>query len=122
MKKNLLTLGVTAALTFGLSCSRPVDGKNQRIKSEGRDHALAMGMMFINANVPKGGRVGFIADNMVPVATKDAKGTIDSSGTAYFSSNIVGSMLMRVYPELFPTERMVRKHWPTFKQIDPILT
>lgn len=96
-------------------------GKNQRLRCEGRDHSLAMGMMFINANVPKGGRVGYVSDNLVPMATRDASGNIDPMGSAYTSDNIVGSMLMRVYPELFPTERMVRKHWSAFKEIAPIL-
>jgi hypothetical protein len=97
-------------------------GATKTIAAPGRDHALCMGMMFINANVPKAGRVGFVGSNMVPQATKDAKGTIDPSGLPYTSDAIVGSMLMRVYPDLFPTERMVRKHWPTFKEIDPILS
>lgn len=97
------------------------DGKNVRIRAEGRDHSLAMGMMFIHANVPKGGRIGAIADNMVPVPTKDAKGTIDKDSSPYYSADMVGSMLMRVFPELFPTERMVRKHWPAFKEINHIL-
>ncbi len=96
-------------------------GKSQRLKAQGRDHSLAMGMMFINPGVPKGGRVGMIGENMVPLATKDARGTILSEGTAYTSENMVGSMLMRIFPELFPTERMVRKHWPAFKEIAPIL-
>ncbi|RYE32184.1 MAG: hypothetical protein EOP48_31135 [Sphingobacteriales bacterium] len=58
---------------------------------------------------------------MVPQATKDSKGTVEASGIAYTSENIVGSMLMRVFDDIFPTERMVRKHWPTFKVIDPLL-
>ncbi len=98
------------------------NGKNQNLRCEGRDHSLAMGMMFINANVPKGGRIGYISDNQVPLATKDTHGNIDPSASAYTSDNMVGSMLMRVYPELFPTERMVRKHWPAFKEIAPILS
>lgn len=97
------------------------NGKNQTIKASGRDHSLAMGMMFINASVPKAGRIGMITDNMVPVATKDAKGTIDGSLAPYTAENIVGTMLWKVFPELFPTERMVRKHWQTFKEISPIL-
>jgi hypothetical protein len=97
-------------------------GKTIAVKAPGRDHSLSMGTMFINANVPKGGRVGFVGENMVAQATKDAAGTIDSSGAAYTSECIVGSMLMRCYPELFPTERIVRKHWPTFKEVAPILS
>ncbi|RYZ54142.1 MAG: hypothetical protein EOP07_16500 [Proteobacteria bacterium] len=96
-------------------------GKTVTVKSPGRDHALCMGMMFINGNVPKAGRIGFVGNNMVPQATKDAIGTIDSSGAPYTSENMVGSMLMRCFDDIFPTERMVRKHWPTFKEISPIL-
>ena len=96
-------------------------GKTLLVKSPGRDHGLCMGMMFINAAVPKGGRIGFVGDNLVPQATKDAVGTIDSSGLPYTSECIVGSMLMRCFDDIFPTERMVRKHWPTFKEIAPIL-
>ncbi|MES2744373.1 MAG: hypothetical protein V4655_03055 [Bdellovibrionota bacterium] len=97
-------------------------GKQVNVKSPGRDHALCMGMMFINANVPKGGRIGYVGDNMVPLAGKDAKGAVDTSLTPHTSESIVGSMLMRVFDDLFPTERMVRKHWPTFKEIAPILS
>jgi hypothetical protein len=96
-------------------------GKPISVRAPGRDHGLPMGMMFINGNVPKAGRVGFVGSNMVPQATKDTAGTIDSSGSAYLSQNMVGSMLMRCFDDLFPTERMVRKHWPTFKEIAPIL-
>ncbi|RYZ80094.1 MAG: DUF1501 domain-containing protein [Proteobacteria bacterium] len=96
-------------------------GQEIEVSAPGRDHSLAMGTMFINGNVPKAGRVGFVGDNMAAQATKDAKGTIDTSGTPYTSENIVGSMLLRAFDDLFPTERMVRKHWPTFKEIGPIL-
>ncbi len=97
-------------------------GKELLVKSPGRDHGLCMGMMFINAGVPSAGRVGIVGDNMVPQATKDTIGTTDPAGSPYTSESIVGSMLMRVFGDLFPTERMVRKHWPTFKEIAPILT
>jgi hypothetical protein len=97
-------------------------GNNRKtVRIPGRDHDLSMGMMFINAGVPKSGRVGFITDTLTPVGTKDTKGTIDSSLTPYTSENMVGSMLMRVFPELYPTERMVRKHWPTFREIPQII-
>ncbi|MBC7662162.1 MAG: hypothetical protein H7249_20895 [Chitinophagaceae bacterium] len=95
-------------------------GKPIILKAPGRDHSLCMGTMFINSGVPSGGRIGFVGSNMTPQATKDAKGTIDATAMPYTSDNIVGSMLLRVYPDLFPTERMVRKHWPTFKEITPI--
>ncbi|RZK31986.1 MAG: hypothetical protein EOO63_02715 [Hymenobacter sp.] len=97
------------------------NGKSQTIKTPGRDHGLAFGAMFINANVPKAGRVGNVSSNLTAVPSSDTKGSV-ISGAGYTSINIMGSMLMRVYPDLFPTERMVRKHWPTFLEIPPILS
>ncbi|MBC7532808.1 MAG: DUF1501 domain-containing protein [Oligoflexus sp.] len=93
---------------------RGLDGASVQIVSPGRDHSFSMGMMFINAKVPSGGRIGVIGSNMVPQASKDAKGTVDPSAKEFSSESIVGSMLMRCFDDLFPTERMVRKHWPTF--------
>ncbi|MCX6130701.1 MAG: hypothetical protein NTX25_16780 [Proteobacteria bacterium] len=96
-------------------------GEKQMIRAFGRDHGLSMGTMFINANVPKAGRIGMVSGNFVAQATKDSKGTIDAAASAYTAENVVGSMLMRVFDDLFPTERMVRKHWPSFVEISPIL-
>lgn len=96
-------------------------GATKTIRTPGRDHGLSAGMMFINGNVPKAGRIGNVSHNMVPLATKDAKGTLDTSGTAYTSADVMGSMFMRIYPDLFPTERMVRKHWPSFVEVPSIL-
>ncbi len=98
-----------------------LDGKKIRIKSPGRDHGVSMGTLFINANVPSGGRIGTVGGNLVPQATKDSKGTVDTSLTPFTSENIVGSMFLRVFPELFPSERIVRGHWPTFKEVAAIL-
>ena len=97
-------------------------GEPKTIRTPGRDHGLSAGMMFINANVPKAGRIGNVSTNLVPLASKDTKGTLDTSTAPYTSADVMGSMLMRVYPDLFPTERMVRKHWPSFVEISNILT
>jgi hypothetical protein len=97
-------------------------GGNITVNAAGRDHGLSMGTMFINGNVPKNGRIGMIGDNMAPQATKDQKGTVDSAAQPFTSVNIVGSMLMRCFDDLYPTERMVRKHWPDFVPIDQILS
>ncbi|RYZ59361.1 MAG: DUF1501 domain-containing protein, partial [Proteobacteria bacterium] len=48
---------------------KDLSGKDIQINAPGRDHGLSMGMMFINANVPKAGRIGYIADNLVAQAT-----------------------------------------------------
>lgn len=97
------------------------NGANKDISIPGRDHGLNMGMMFFNANVPSKARVGNIADNLTAVAGIDTKGGFDPSLRAANSADMVGSMLMRIYPNLFPTERIVRKHWNNFKELDPVL-
>lgn len=96
---------------------KDASGATIQVNAAGRDHGLSMGTMFIHSKVPKNGRIGLIGDNMVPQATSDIKGTLDASGAPYTSTNIVGSMLMRCFDDLFPTERMVRKHWPEFVPI-----
>ncbi|RYZ88028.1 MAG: DUF1501 domain-containing protein [Proteobacteria bacterium] len=95
-------------------------GANITVNAAGRDHGLSMGTMFIGSKVPSNGRIGMIGENMAPQATRDSKGTIDASGAPFTGVNIVGSMLMRSFDDLFPTERMVRKHWPDFVPIDLI--
>lgn len=97
-------------------------GRAETVRCPGRDHGLFHGLAFLNGKVPSQGRVGMIIDNLTPVGTTNAKGKVDASILGYTSENIVGSMLMRVYPELFPTERIVRKFWPSFREIGPILT
>lgn len=94
---------------------------SKKIFSPGRDHGLHMGTMFINGKVPRNGRVGIVSDNLSPLAGKDCNGTPDKEAGAYTIERIMGSMFMRVYPDLFPTEEAVKVHWPNFKVIPPIL-
>jgi hypothetical protein len=102
---------------------RPVvtSSGTQTVRSPGRDHGLYFGMMFFNKNVPSKGRIGNVANNFTPVASTDAAGGFDATAGAHLASHIVGSMLMRVYPSLFKTERMVRKHWPDFLEVKALL-
>jgi hypothetical protein len=78
-------------------------------------------MMFINSYVPKAARIGTVSSNMGPLPSKDTKGTADTSEIAYTSAGVMGSMLMRVFLDLFPTVRVMRKHWPSFIEISNIL-
>lgn len=107
--------------SFSEGVFKNAQGQDVTIKAYGRDHGVSMGMMFLHAKVPSGGRIGTVHNNLVPLAGKDAAGTFIQDSTGYFSENIVGSMYMRLFDDIFPTERMVRKHWPTFVPIDPIL-
>ena len=96
------------------------DGR-QTVRCFGRDHGLFMGKMVINANVAPASRVGRIGENLTPQAAMDLSGRPDTSLAGHVSVDLMGSMLMRIFPELFPSERMVRKHWPNFKEVAALL-
>lgn len=100
--------------------TRPVytsENKREDITSQGRDHDPHMGMLVFNAKAKvMGGRVGVIDENLTPRG-----GTIGSDPSpGYLTTDLVGSMLMRIYPELFPTERIIRKFYNTFSELTSI--
>lgn len=97
-----------------------VGGVSTPIKSLGRDHGFFMGMMAINKNVPSRGRVGMIDSNLTPKPSSNLAGS-PANGNAYTSVELVGTLLMRLYPKYFATERIVRKFWPTFKEVPTLL-
>ena len=94
------------------------------IENPGRDHHISFGMTFINGKVPPKGRVGGIADTYVPSGSDDLKGIANPDIAAYSSTQLVGSMMMRVWDDIFPDYRAVRDFWPNFKEKDiiPLLT
>ncbi|MCB9228672.1 MAG: DUF1501 domain-containing protein [Deltaproteobacteria bacterium] len=97
------------------------NGQTKEMTVHGRDHGLGMGILFINKNVPSGARFGAVAENLTPVPGTDFLAGYNPSAQAFTSSQLIGSMLMRIYPELFPTERDVRKHWPTFAPLTQLI-
>lgn len=96
----------------------PNSNTRTNINSPGRDHSPHMGMLVINSHPNrsfKGQRFGYISDNFVPRRGNSSEG--EKGGEGYLSVDLIGSTLMAVFPELFPTERIVRKHWNAFIEI-----
>jgi hypothetical protein len=91
------------------------------IISPGRDHGLFMGTMFLNKNVPPASRIGNIVENLVPLPGSNTTGGVISNAPAYNQTDIIGSMFMRIYPKLFPSEKSVRQYWASFEPIDLII-
>lgn len=90
------------------------------VEAPGCDHHLSCGVVFINGRVPPKSRVGGIGDYYTAAGSKDLKGIADFDVPAYTTMQIVGTMMMRVWPDLFPTFREVRKIWPNFSEEDVI--
>ena len=95
-------------------------GVSKPVQSPGVDHHLAMGMVFINGKVPSQGRVGGIGDTYIAAGSADLKGIADPNITAYTSTQLVGSMLMRVWGDVYANSREVSKYWVGFTDADVI--
>lgn len=87
------------------------------VRSPGLDHHLAIGMVFINGKVPPASRVGGISDLYLPFGSQNLQGIADKEIPAYKSSQLVGSMMMRCFDDIFPDERSVRQIWRNFTPI-----
>jgi len=92
-------------------------GVKHTIRVPGRDHWLsAHGTVFLNAGVPPASRLGGIVDQYVAHGSRDLLGTPDPAVPGYTQLQLVGSMFMRLFPELFPDQRALRKIWPTMPE------
>ena len=94
---------------------------NQLIRCPGRDHGLHFGMLFINKNVPSGGRIGNVTDNFISFPAKDAVGGFDENASPHLANHLVGSMLMRIYPDLFPNVASITEFWRDFRTVEALL-
>ena len=90
------------------------------ITGHGTDHHPIFGVSFLGGRVPPKSRIGFVADSVLPSKSKDLAGTPTGDDEAYTVMQIVGSMLMRVFPDLYPNERVVRDIWSNFTSDDII--
>jgi hypothetical protein len=92
------------------------------VTSWGTDHHLAGGMVILNGSVPPRSRLGAIADLYTPAASKDLSGMPDGDAAAYPSTQVVGSLLKRCFPDMVPHVRAVRPFWADFSApIDLVL-
>jgi hypothetical protein len=95
-------------------------GSDVAVESPGTDHQMAMGMVFINGRAPARSRVGGIGDGYTVSGSATLDGVPDASIPAYTSLQLVGSMLLRCFDDVFPSARELRKYWPAFQERDQI--
>lgn len=97
------------------------NGVSTPVSGPGTDHHLLMGMVFINGKVPSAGRVGGIGDGYVAFGSSGFTGVPNSSLPSYTSTQLVGSMLMRCFDDIFVNDRVVKNFWTDFVPIDLVI-
>ena len=81
----------------------------------GNDHQPVMGMLFINGKVPAAGRIGGISDNYLAFGSDDTAGVPNLNTAPYTSDELVGTMLMRCFSDVFKDEKTLQEFFPNFK-------
>lgn len=97
------------------------NGAEVAVRSPGTDHQLVTGFVFLNGNVPGAKRIGGIGDFYTALGSKTLAGVGATDVAAYTSTRLVGSMLMRCFPDVFPNERAVRQSWGDFTPIEMVI-
>ena len=82
----------------------------------GNDHQNIMAMLFINGNVPAGGRIGGLSDNYVAYGSKDTAGMPDLSTAPYTSDELIGTLLRRCFSDVFKDDKSLQEFFPHFRQ------
>lgn len=96
---------------------RTSDGlQEMKLYPHGNDHLQAMAMLFINANVPAGGRIGAIHDNYTAFASDDSSGMPNINAAPYTSDTLVGTMLMRCFSDVFKNVSATQEYFPDFEK------
>ncbi|MDE3269866.1 MAG: hypothetical protein OYH77_06245 [Pseudomonadota bacterium] len=90
--------------------------QQMQLYPHGNDHLQAMAMLFINANVPAASRIGGIHDNYTAFASDDSSGIPNTAVAPYTSNDLVGTMLMRCFSDLFNNVSSTREFLPDFDQ------
>jgi hypothetical protein len=98
---------------------------NTRVRAEtfmspGTDHHLSCGMVFLNSKLPSSSRLGAIGDTYVPTGTAGLDGVPSNSLPPYTSLQLFASVVMRVFPGVFPDYRAMRDVWQPLKESDLI--
>lgn len=90
------------------------------VVAPGTDHHPCFGMVLLNGRLPGGARVGGVGDSFVAAGSRDLTGRPVAEVPAYTSVQIMGSVFLRVWPDLFPNQRVVRELWQNFGEPDVI--
>ena len=90
--------------------------QEMQLYPHGNDHLQAMAMLFINANVPAGGRIGAIHDNYTAFASDDSSGAPNINNAPYTSNTLVGTMMMRCFSDVFNNLSTTQEFFPDFEK------
>ena len=82
----------------------------------GNDHQNVMAMLFINGNVPAGGRIGGLSDNYVAYGANDTAGIPDLNTAPYTSDELVGTLLRRCFSDVFKDDKSLQEFFPHFRK------
>lgn len=100
-------------------------GTETVVNCPGRDHNITFGLAILHGQAGANGtgiRLGNTGDGYNPFPTSDLKGSLNYNGDGYRTEDLMCSMLMRCYPDLFPDFRLTKRVWRSFeKPIDLIL-
>ena len=78
----------------------------------GNDHHPVMGMIFINGKVPAAGRIGGISDNYAAFGSDDTTGVPNFNTAPYTSDELVGTMMMRCFGDVFKDTKTLQQFFP----------
>ena len=78
----------------------------------GNDHHPVMGMIFINGKVPAAGRIGGVSDNYTAFGSDDATGIPNFNTAPYTSDELIGTMMMRCFGDVFKDTQTLQQFFP----------
>jgi hypothetical protein len=94
-------------------------GSNVNIASPGTDHWLIGGVFALHGSFSQPAKLGGVDNSNMAVGGSDLKGTI-LPGSAHTIKQVAGSLMMRCFPEEFPTDLEVHNTWFNFRISDVI--
>jgi hypothetical protein len=102
-----------------------INGIKTTISSPGTDHHNVNGVYILNGNLNKKGKYGAIANGYVAQGSAALNTVPSASIAAPTTLQVVGTMLMSIYPEFRQADqpysaRKIREYWSDFKDEDII--
>lgn len=93
-----------------------IDGASTKIMSSGFDHSPYTYNVWWGGRVPGCAKFGSFGENFTAFGSSDANGVFDPNIPLPKSADLVGSMFMKCFPELFPPDDLsrMRSFWADF--------
>lgn len=89
-----------------------------QVNAFGTDHSVATGYILINGKLPGEQRVGgmTLSGGNLPFGQASLLAEPSSQIKPYTSMSLMGSVLMRVYDDVFPDWRSIKSYWGGFSE------